>query len=65
MLAGYVLIGIEEVSPVIWPLGYVTTSRVVEVVRLTCAGTCRPRARRKQPYPCQSQDEIFQGLDMS
>lgn len=31
VLAAQVLIGREAVKPVIWPLGYVTTSRVVEV----------------------------------
>jgi len=49
VLAGYVLIGRQEVLPVVWSPGYMTTSRMAEVgiLRLACAGTCRPRARRK------------------
>jgi hypothetical protein len=31
VLAGHVLIGREEAKPVIWPPGYVTSSRVAEV----------------------------------
>ena len=61
VLAGYVLIGREEVKPIIWPPGYMTISRVakVGVIRLTCFGKCRPRARTKEPYSCWFQDEIF------
>lgn len=32
VLAGHVLIGREEVKPIIWTPGFVTTSKVVEVV---------------------------------
>lgn len=51
VFAAYVLIGREEVKAVIWPLGYVTTSVVMEgvvcVTRL-CARACRPRTMREQ-----------------
>jgi hypothetical protein len=50
VLAGHILIGKEEVKPVMWLPGYVTISRLAEVgvVQAKCAGTRRPRARRKQ-----------------
>ena len=50
VLAGHVLIGREEVKPVIWPPGYVTPSRMVQmgVVRFMCPGTYRHRAKRRQ-----------------
>jgi hypothetical protein len=50
MLAGHGLIGREEVKPVIWPLGFLTTSRVAEVgvAEAMCTRACRPRARRGQ-----------------
>lgn len=43
VLAGHILIGKEEVKPVMWLLGYVTISRVakVGVLQAKCAGTCR------------------------
>lgn len=49
VLEGHVLIGGEEVKPVIWLQEYVTTSGVEgeKVVMFTWAGTCRFRARRK------------------
>ena len=46
VLLGYILIRREEVKPVIWPSGYVTTSKVQEVSecpRATFPGLCRPR----------------------
>ena len=60
VLAGHVLVR-KEVKPAVWPPGYKTTSRVVEVgvIRLLCSGTCRLRARRKQSYSCRSQDDFI------
>ena len=61
VLAGYVLIGREEVKPIIWPPGYMTISRVVEVgvVRLMCAGTCRSRQGGSSPTPPGLRTKIF------
>jgi len=55
VLVGHVLVGREEVKPVIWPPGYMTASRVSEVglMQATWARTA------KQSYTCQSQDKIF------
>lgn len=66
MLTGPVLIGREEVKPVIWSPGYMTISGVVEVgiIRLICARTCRPKARRKQSYSYGSQDKDFQSVNL-
>lgn len=62
VIDAHVLLGREEVKPVIWPLGYVTTSRVAEVgvVRLMCTlAHSGPDQGGKQAYSCWSQDKIF------
>lgn len=63
VLAGQVLIGREAVNPVIWPPGYVTTSRVVEV----CVGIhidylhqdMQAQSKGKRSHFCLSQDKVF------
>ena len=61
VLTWQLLIWREEVKPVIWPSGYMTTSRVAEVrvVQARCAPNAGTEQEGKQSYSCQSQDEIF------
>lgn len=60
VLVGHVLTGKGEVQPVIWPLGYVTTSRMAEIriIRCRCTGSCRPEQGGSSPIP---EEEIFWG----
>lgn len=64
VLAGYVLIGRQEVLPVVWSPGHMTTSRMAEVgiLRHACAGTCRPRARRKTVLFLSASGQDFSGF---
>ena len=60
VFAAYVLIGREEVKAVIWPPGYVTTSRVAEVgfTQATWPKHADPDQGGKS-YSCQSQGKII------
>lgn len=46
---------------VIWPLGFITLLTVVDCESHKAYGfqDSRPRTRRKLPYSCQYQEEIF------
>lgn len=61
VLAGFVLMGREEIKPVILPLGHVTTPKVVEVgvERIFVPWRAGPEQGGRDPYSCCSQDEIF------
>lgn len=67
VLAGLVLLRREEVKTVIWAPGYMTTSMVeeVRVAKMHILEHAGPEQGWRDPYSCQSEDEIFQGLNMS
>jgi hypothetical protein len=65
MLAGHVFIRREKVKPVIWPLGYVTTSRHQGTYRLPELRQADPEQEGNRPNFSWSQDEIFRDLDPS
>lgn len=61
MLSGLVLLGREEVKPVIWAPGYVTTSVVVEVrvAKIHVQEHAGPEQGGGTAHSYQSKEEIF------
>jgi hypothetical protein len=64
VLAGHALIGRKTTKSVIWAPRYLKGGGG-GVLRLKCATICSPEQGEISPKFCWSQDEIFQGLDMS